>query len=273
MKKVLIKKISSLPPLPNSVIELENFRSLDSFDVEKLMDIINEDPLMVATILRIANSSMFGFRSEVDTLSRAINLLGMNFTISIAIGSTIQNTLDTNLCAYAVTNDDFLKISALATNILNTWFSSVDFDLKESLLLPAFLQQIGKYVISDVIQENKLTEAFLNELDKTKDIPLCEEHFTGLTSNRITANIFKYWSFNHKVIFPIAFVDSIDECPQEFKKQAQILEILLILCDIREPLSDENIEKAIQKASKYGFDIEHLANSIDVIKETIQQNS
>lgn len=273
MKKILIEKINSLPPLPNSIIELENFRQIDSYDIEALMKIINKDPLMVTTILRVANSSMFGFRSEVATLSRAINLLGINFTISIAIGSAIQNTIHSNLLAYAVSNDEFIFASSLATNIVNTWISSVDFDLKNELLLPAFLQQIGKYIISDVIQENKQTEEFLIALQNNKDSSKVEEEFTGFTCSRITANIFKNWSFSHKLIFPIAFVDDIKSCPKDFKKHAQILEIVKILCDIRKPLDEKNIEIAVSKASSYGFDIEHLLNSIDVIKEVISQNS
>ena len=87
MKKDLIEEINSLPPLPTSVIELEKYKSIDNSDLLKLISIIEEDPLMVVTILKVANSSMFGFRFKVETLSKAINLLGINFTISIAIGA------------------------------------------------------------------------------------------------------------------------------------------------------------------------------------------
>ena len=179
MKKKLIKEINSLPPLPSSVYELENFRKLDSTDTEKLMNIINKDPLVIANILKVANSSMFSFKTKVETLSRAINLLGIKFTISIAIGSAIQELVKSNLLAYAVSNEDFIRSSSLASNIVNTWVSKIDFDLKNELLLPAFLQEVGKFVISQVIQEEKLTEEFLKELEETKDISFCEEKFIG----------------------------------------------------------------------------------------------
>lgn len=273
MKKLLIEKIKTLPPLPSSVTELENFRQLDSSDINQLIKIINKDPLMVTTILRVANSSMFGFRSSVDTLSRAINLLGINFTVSVAIGSCIQNSLKSNLCAYAATNEEFIFASSLASNIVNTWISSINFDLKNELLLPAFLQQVGKYVISEIIQQNKLTEEFLSELKNNKNMDEVEEKFTGFTTARITANIFKHWGFSHRLIFPIAFVDDIESCPEDFRIHAQILEIVKILADIRNPLNEEVIEIAIKKASEYGFDIEYLLNTIDVIKEVINQNS
>ena len=273
MKKNLIEEINSLPPLPSSVIELEKYKSIENTDIMKLISIIEEDPLMIVTILKIANSSMFGFKSKIETLSRAINLLGINFTISIAIGCAVQNTINSNLLAYAVKNEDFLFSSALASNIINTWVSNINFDLKNELLLPAFLQEVGKFIISEVIQKNRKSEEFLIELEETKDTTFCEKKFTGYTCARITANIFKQWNISPNIIIPIAFTENIESCPNEFKTKAQILEIIKILCDIRYPLSDNNIHKALEKVSLYGFDIEHFINSIDVIKEVINQNS
>lgn len=160
MKKRLLREINSLPQLPNNIIELDNFRKEDSTNSDKLVEILKKDPLIVANILKIANSSMFGFRSKVDTLSRAINLLGIKFVVSVAIGSSISNTIKSNLLAYAVTNDDFIFTSSLASNIINTWVSNINFDLKNELLLPAFLQEVGKFVISQVIQEEKKLKNF-----------------------------------------------------------------------------------------------------------------
>lgn len=273
MKKKLIQKIDSLPPLPSSIIELNDFKKIKNSTPEKLVKIIEQDPLMVTTILRVANSSMFGFRSSVDTLSRAIHLLGMNFTISVAMGTLIQDSIKSNLCAYAVTTDDFIFSSSLATKIVNTWISSIDFDLKDELLLPAFLQETGKFVISEVIQDNKQTEEFLALLDEKKDISFCEEEFVGYSCARITANIFKNWSLGHNLIFSIGFVGDLKNCPKEFIEKVQILEIIKILTDVRDPLSDEAIEKAITKVVEYKLDLDKFVNSIDAIKEEITENS
>ncbi|MBP9490639.1 MAG: HDOD domain-containing protein [Aliarcobacter sp.] len=273
MKKDLIAEINSLPALPSSVIELEKYKVAQNTNINNLISIIEQDPLMIVTILKIANSSMFGFRSKIETLSRAINLLGINFTISIAIGSAIQNTINSNLLAYAVKNEDFIFTSALASNIINTWVSTINFDLKNELLLPAFLQEVGKFIISEVIQKNRKTEEFLIDLEDTKDITFCEKKHTGYSCARITANVFKQWNISPNIIIPIAFTDDIESCPNEFKIKAQILEIVKILCDIRYPLSDENIHKALEKVALYNFDVEDFLNSIDVIKEVIKQNT
>lgn len=273
MKKQILHQIDTLPALPSHVIELDEFKNSNSLDIEKLTEILKKDPLIVANILKVANSSMFGFRSKVETLSRAINLLGIRFSVSIAIGSAIQETLKSNLLAYAVSNEEFIYTSALASNIVNTWVSSMDFDLKNELLLPAFLQEVGKFIISEVIQQEKRTEEFLKDLEETKDISLCEERYMGFTCARITANVFKRWELSANTILPIAFAEDLESCPEAFLKKAQILHIVKILCDIREPLSDANIEKALKKVALFKFDVEQFLNSIDVIKEVMKKNT
>ena len=204
MKKDIIEGIRTLPPLPASVFELNEFRNIEDTNTIKLISIIEKDPLIVINILRIVNSSMFGFKHKVETLERAINLLGINFTISIAIGSAMQNNIKGNLLAYAVKNDDFIFTSALATNIINTWVSNINFDLKNQLLLPAFLQEAGKFIISQVIQKNRKTEEFLIELEETKDTTINKKKYTDTISKVIEKFLWDYYySDIWEVIKPI----------------------------------------------------------------------
>jgi len=269
----LIAKIDSLPPLPNSILELEDFRKVQNNNPEELIEIIEKDPLLVSAILRVANSSMFGFRSTVDTLSRAINLLGINFTISLAIGSIVQNTVKSNLSPYGISNDEFLEVCALATKIVNTWVAKIDSNLKDDLLMPAFLQETGKFIIANLLQQEDKAKDFLKALNRTNDITRCEEEFIGFSSARITANVFKHWSLSHNLIFSIGFVGDHEACPINFRENAKILEIVKILADIRNPLNDEAIEKALELAEVYGFDKETLEKTIIQIKAEIRKNS
>ena len=270
MKNNIIEKIESLPPLPNSVIELENFRKKPDKEPLELLKIIEQDPLIITTLLRVANSAMFGFRSEVETPSRAINLLGINFTISIALGSVVQDLIKSNLGAYSISTDDFLMGSNLASSIVNTWVGEIDFTLKEDLLLPAFLQETGKFIISELVQEEDKTEDFRQALKEDRNLADIEQEFTGFSCSRITANIFKHWNLSHNLVFTIGFVGNLAQCPEEYKTKVKILEIVKILCDIRDPLSDANVDKAINLASKYGFEVDILANAIDKIKTKIE---
>ena len=269
MNNSLIEKIDSLPPLPKSVIELEEFRkSLDKEPLD-LLKIIEQDPLIITTLLKVANSAMFGFRHAVESPSRAINLLGVNFTISIALGSIVQDVIKSNLDSYKVSTDDFMFVSNLASNLVNSWVGAISFDLKEELLLPAFLQETGKFIISELINESGKVSQFHAALDGEKELSTLEKEFTGFSCAKITANIFKHWKLSHNLIFAIGFVGDLKNCPEEFKQKVQILEIIKILSDITAPLSEENIIKALAKAKEYQLDCGLLEKSIKTIKTKI----
>lgn len=271
MKQLIVEKIDSLPPLPNSVLELEEFRKMPSKEPLDLLKIIDKDPLIITTVLRVANSAMFGFVSEVETPSRAISLLGVNFTISIALGSVIQDLIKSDLSAYDASTDDFMFSCNLASNLVNTWLGKVDKQLKEELLLPAFLQETGKFVISEIVNENNKKDDFLEQIAVSKNLSSVEKEFVGYSCARITANIFKHWNLSHNLIFLIGFVEDLKNCPADYMKKVQILEIIKILSDIKAPLSDANIQRALNKAEEYGFDSEILAKAIESIKYKLDE--
>ena len=273
MKEFIIEKIDSLPPLPKSVIELEEFRKQTEKEPLDLLKIIEQDPLIITTLLRVANSAMFGFRSEVETPSRAINLLGVNFTISIALGSVVQDLIKTDLKAYGINTDDFLMTANLASSIISNWIGPIDYDLKEDLLLPAFLQETGKFIISEIIEENGDIDNFKEQLLTQRDISEIEKEFAEVTCAQITANIFKHWKLSHNLIFSIGFVGNIKKCPPEFLKRVQVLEIVKILCDVTNPMGDVQVERAIAKAKEYNLDAVALEKAVITIKTKILENS
>lgn len=273
MKKNLIQEIKTLENLPDSIKEINNFRKNDNSNIKELAKILKKDTSIVSNILKISNSNLFGANFKIETLNKAIETLGIKLVLAISIGTIIAKTINKNLFAYAVTNDDFFYSSALSAMFIDKWIGKIDEDLKNELFLPAFLQENGKFIISQVIQDDRQTEYFLKSLVEKDDIGASELEFTGYTCSRISANIFKHWDFSHNIIFPIAYAQDLENCPKDFLHKAQVLNIVKILCDVRNPLSDGNIEKALKKVLQYGFDTEYFLEALDSIRENIQKNS
>ncbi|MFA7092451.1 MAG: HDOD domain-containing protein [Arcobacteraceae bacterium] len=266
MNESLYEKIDALPPLPRTILELEKFKRSFDKQAETLQEIINQDPLIVATILKIANSAMFGFKSSVETTSRAINLLGINFTLSIAFSTSIKNVIKTDLVAYDVSSDDFFEINNMSSSLLLSWVSQFNPELKEELLLPAFLQETGKFLISDLIVEQNKQENFLLDLQTSCDIASIEKKYLSTTTSEITAAIFRKWNLNEKLINTIEFVDNIKLCPPEYLTQTQILHILKTVCNIKNPLSPTTVLQGLEKAKAFGFDPILLENAIRTVQ-------
>lgn len=266
----ILDKIESLPPLPKTVNEIEIFRKKEDKEVDELTKIIEKDPLCVVTLLKISNSSFFGFSSKIETISRVINLLGMNFVIYVTLKESINNMLKTDLYPYNAKCEDFVETSNLSLSLVNIWVSQIDKKLEEEILLASLLQEIGKFVLSEIIMQERKTEQFKRKIDSGIEIKEVEKEFLNTTTSEVTAQIFRHWKFNENLISMIECVDDIDSCSCDNKIKSQILDVVKTVCSISNPLSENSIEKGLSKAKKYGFDLEYLNSAIEVLKNKIK---
>lgn len=265
----VLRRVESLPPLPRTIVLIEEYRRDNEKEIDKLHNIISKDALIVTNLLRIANSSMFGFRSKIETPLRAISLLGINFTISIAISTSSQKILVNSLSPYGLTNDTFMNSSNMASVLASLWLEKIDEKLKDEIILPALLLDIGKFILSDLIVSEHLDKEFKIKIDEGIAIEDLEKEYFGFTSSFVTAKIFKHWRLNPNLVTSIEFVDDLENAPEEFKEKAKILDVIKTATCIKEPLSNNSIKKALEKANKYGFDTKILENAILNLKQRI----
>ena len=266
----LLRRVESLPPLPRTIILIEEYRRKSEKEISELHDIISKDALIVTNLLKIANSAMFGFRSKVETPIRAISLLGINFTISVAISASSQKLLVTTLAPYGLTNDNFMNSSNIASVLASLWLGKIDETIKDEIILPALLIDIGKYIIADMILNEQKEKEFKAKIEEgILSIEEVEKEFLGFSSSFVTAQIFKHWKLSPNLINSIEFVDDINSVSKEFERKAKILSVIKTVANIKEPLSEKSIKEGIIKAKEYGFDTKILAQTIENLKTKI----
>lgn len=266
VNETIIEKIDALPPLPKTVIEIEEYRQQKSRDLDELLVIINKDALLVSTLLKVANSAIFCFKSKVETVSKAVNLLGVEFTVSIAISSALQSILKTNLSPYGIHSNDFMRASNISSRLAVMWLKG---EMREELVLPAFLQETGKFILAEIIDENKQTTQFQLALQECESSAEAEKKITGMCATQLTAQIFKKWKLSTKMIHVISCVDELAKCDKRNLQQAQILNVLKTICDMRDPMSEENIKKGLAKAEKFGLDVPSLKKAITKMEDNL----
>ncbi|MGJ0301033.1 HDOD domain-containing protein [Aliarcobacter cryaerophilus] len=266
----LLRRVESLPPLPRTIILIEEYRRKSEKEISELHDIISKDALIVTNLLKIANSAMFGFRSKVETPLRAISLLGINFTISVSISASSQKLLVTTLAPYGLTNDNFMNSSNIASVLASLWLGKIDETIKDEIILPALLIDIGKYIIADMILNEQKEKEFKAQIEEgILSIEEVEKEFLGFSSSYVTAQIFKHWKLSPNLINSIEFVDDINSVSKEFERKAKILSVIKTVANIKEPLSEKSIKEGIIKAKEYGFDTKILAQTIENLKTKI----
>ena len=86
--------------LPDVYLRLREVMDAEDSSMEDAAEVLSMDPALAARVLRIANSAMYGFRSQVETLSRAAGILGMqklhDLTLAVSV-SRLAQTLHNEL--------------------------------------------------------------------------------------------------------------------------------------------------------------------------------
>ena len=73
---VFLDKSFNIPSLPTVYFQLTEAINSPRTSIADISDIISSDSGMTARLLRLANSAFYGFPSEIDTINRALILIG-----------------------------------------------------------------------------------------------------------------------------------------------------------------------------------------------------
>lgn len=271
MKSSIIESIKSLPPLSKTIADINRVYADEEAGIGELAKVIEHDPMIVANLLKAANSPLYGFGKEIKNVSQAVSLFGMSMTRSIALGNAVRKLLNVDMQPYGITSDEFAEISSMQATLMNKWYSKIDRQKAETLYLAAFLQETGKILIaSDVIKEDE-DVSFKSEIELSNNIAMVEKSYVGSTSAEVTAAVFEHWKFDDHFVQMIHFADNPAAAPDEYKEYATALHIVKTAIPVNKPLEEQPINFALRKARDAGYNHELLEDCIDDMLDVIEE--
>jgi len=271
MKSSIVKSINSLPALSKTISEINKVCANPDSGVMDLVKIIENDPMIVANILKFANSPLYNFGHEIKNISQAVSRFGIKMIRSIILGNSIRKLLNVDTKPYGVTSEKFAEISMLQATLVLNWYKKIDRNKADELYLAAFLQEIGKILIANyIIQENE-DISFASEIKVSNNIVEVEKLYVDVTSAQITAKVFEHWKFENKFIDMIRYSDTPSKATQYVKEYATVLNIIKTIIPVNQPLSEQSINFGLRKAKNAGYDHEILEDEIDKLLEILDR--
>ncbi|MCP5052723.1 MAG: HDOD domain-containing protein [bacterium] len=147
--KTLIDSIR-LPTLSKTLLEIIEVEKANPISfLEDIKKIVERDPLLSAHILKVANSSFYGFSREVRTISHAIGLLGARKIRNMAFSFSIFDFLKKVAYKpdYADVFNRILRKSLLISAISTILAKKIDYLDAEELYVSGLLSEIGSLIL------------------------------------------------------------------------------------------------------------------------------
>ncbi|MCU7941016.1 MAG: HDOD domain-containing protein [gamma proteobacterium symbiont of Bathyaustriella thionipta] len=97
--------------LPELYHQLEEKIRSNTASIDDISNILSTDAALNAKILKLANSSLYGFRSEVTTLNRALSLIGLKEVKNLILMDAIASQFSGDDKCITVNMEDFWRRS------------------------------------------------------------------------------------------------------------------------------------------------------------------
>jgi HD-like signal output (HDOD) protein len=269
MNESILARIRSLPPLPETILELQKVCSNPEASLLDLAKVVEKDPMVTANLIKAANSPFYGFSREIASVAQAVSLFGMSTVKGIAMSNSVSSVLKIDLAPYGIAPHKFAEISAIQNALLQKWKPTNDRHELDLLITASFLQEIGKVVIAQEIIKLGKTAEFKAHLDQVESISDVEKLYIGETTAGITAAVFEQWRFEEHLTEAIRASDSPLDAEEGMRLCAGVLHITKTLVNPLGMFSEKAIEEARIKATAYKLPLEPLNKAIEFMQEKL----
>lgn len=273
----LIKDISGLVTLPDVYLKINRLVDDPSSSSAEIARAVSQDPSFTVRLLRVANSSLYGFSSKIDSVPKAVTIIGTAQIRSLALSMSVASSF-AGLPNELVSMDNFWRHSllcALAARHLAREARRCDPD---ALFTAGLLHDIGELVIFNRLPE-QAREALEMVLDSQDELPIfqAEQEVMGFDHADVGGELARQWKLPALLVDCIASHHDIAKAETNSRETAlvHIANIIALMAEIDtldpadvapiDPLawettglSDESIEPAVRAIQAEVVEVEKL---------------
>ena len=192
-----------LVSLPDVYLRLKTVLDDPNSNLADVADVVSNDPAITARLLRIVNSAYFGLGSEVDTVSRAVGLLGTQEVHDLVLAASVAQSFE-GMSNEIMDMQKFWQRSvscAIAGRELATVCNVLD---GERLFVAGLLRDIGHMFIYQLAPQ-KAQQAI--ELARVQGAPLykAERALLGTDYARVGADLMRQWQLPQSLWEPTEY--------------------------------------------------------------------
>lgn len=256
--KERVEAIHTLPPMPETASAILNLRAIPDVKIEQVIEVIEKDPVLVAQIIRYANSAFFGQAGSVKSLKDAIfRVLGidtvMNMALALSVGGSFNILNHGPIGAQAVWSSSMYSAALMQRlTMLMPWGEQRP--NQGTAYLVGLLNNIGLFILGHLFTEEY--EIFNDHLEKFKeeDFISAEKNILGVSHLSVGEMVMLMWKMPEEII---ASMNDIDgpvgaEIRYDHKKYLDLLSLVNIV------LSQHDLSFANNDASSLADLLEDL---------------
>lgn len=218
----LLQGVAELPSLPAIAMRIIQEVKKDNSSIGELASIISVDPALTTKILRVANSSFYSLPYKVESIEKAVKILGIEALKNIALSFVIVKGFRRN----PVDEFDYelyWKRSITAAVSAEMIASKLGMTREDTFVTP-LLMDIGVFVMYISRPDDYLGVLSKKKISRMKTSEAEREVF-GFDHMEVGSEILKQWGIPADIYMPIAYHHKKESCPPELSNIVEILSL------------------------------------------------
>ncbi len=195
----IIARVEDLPTLPRTVLRITELVNDPKSSARDLARIITDDQVLAARLLKLVNSSFYGFPQRISTITAAIVLLGFDAIRNLLLTTSVFELFSNRNQVSLIRQEQFWDHSlgcAVASKVIG---NHLRYDKVEELFVAGLLHDIVK-----IVEMIFLPQAFkeINRLVKDKNILMitAEAKVLGYRHPEVGKLLAERWNLPPKLI-------------------------------------------------------------------------
>lgn len=211
-----------LPSPPVIAIRVLEAVKKDDFSFNELSEIIASDPALTAKILSIVNSSFYALPYKVDSLEKAVSILGVDALKNIALSFMIISHMMSD-------NNDMFDFNffwkrSLTAAVASEIISKHIGEKTDDTFVTALLMDIG-IIVMYLVDPLKYQQVLDQKRFTGMDVVGAEKKVLGYDHQKTGSELLEKWGLPESIFLPIACHHNSVPCPAELNDIVKILRI------------------------------------------------
>ena len=249
--------VAELITLPDIYIAIKETIESPESNMNDLAQIISIDPAISTRLLKIANSPFYGQASGVDSLHKAVSLLGTktihDTVLAITLSHVFQSMLDVNFDV-----PGFWQNSIMRGVVAKSCATELKINDPDRLFILGLLSNIGHMIMG--IRDPILMQKVMTQHRKSGfPIHLFERSTFGFDYAELGADILEGWSIPNSIISGIRYQNCPEIAP-ECKQEAAIVYCAGRLRPDEDEFPNMIDDETLIQSSIDRFDYDHVRN-------------
>jgi len=189
--EALVNKSLELVSPPSTYSQLNDLMNDPNSSAEDISNVINTDPALATRLLKVVNSPFYGFPSQINTISRAITIIGTRELTHLVLATSVINSFS-GIPSSLINMNEFWRHSLACAIAAKQLAQKCGERAAERFFLAGLLHNIGSLVIYQAMPE-LAKEAINSAKFGNEVIFLSEQRTMGFDHTEVGEALVKAW--------------------------------------------------------------------------------